>query len=71
MATLEEEILKLPKLQKISIMEKLWADLSQEGDQYEPPTWHSHELEETERRVEKGKESFEDWSEAKRRLRES
>ena len=71
MATLEEEILKLPKLQKINIMEKIWADLSQNDDQFEPPTWHSDELEETERRVEEGKEHFEDWSEAKRRLRES
>ncbi len=71
MPTLEEEILKLPKLQKISLMEKLWTDLSQANDQFGSPAWHSLELEETERRVEEGKEHFEDWSEAKRRLRES
>jgi hypothetical protein len=71
MATLEEQIRKLHKLQKISLMEKIWADLSQEGDPIQPPAWHAHELEETERQVEEGKEHFEDWSEAKRRLRES
>ncbi len=71
MATLEEQALKLPKLQKISLMEKLWADLSQESDPVEPPAWHAHELEETERRLEEGREHFEDWSEAKRKLRES
>jgi hypothetical protein len=71
MATLEEQILKLPRLQKISLMEKIWADLCQEGEQFEPPAWHAHELEETERRIEEGKEHFEDWSEAKRKLRES
>jgi len=68
--SLEEEILKLPKLQKISIMEKIWADLSEGTDQFEPPVWHGNELEETERRIEEGKEHFEDWNEAKRRLRE-
>ena len=71
MARLEEEILKLSKLQKISLMEKIWAALSKEDDQFEPPAWHSRELDETERRVEEGKEHFEDWSEAKQRLRES
>lgn len=71
MDTLEEQILKLPKLQKISLMEKIWVDLSQEGDQFESPAWHARELDETERRVKDGKEHFEDWSEAKRKLRES
>lgn len=71
MATLEEQVMKLPRLQKIRMMEKIWANLSQESYQLEPPAWHARELEETERRVEEGKEHFEDWSEAKRRLRES
>lgn len=70
-ATLEEQILKLPKLQKISLMETIWADLSQPGELFEPPAWHAQELEETASRIEEGKEHFEDWSEAKRRLSES
>jgi hypothetical protein len=71
MTTLEEQVMKLPKLQKVSLMEKIWADFSQEGDSFEPPEWHARELEETERRLEEGKEHFEDWNEAKRKLRES
>lgn len=71
MTTLEEQILKLSKLQRIRMMEKIWASLSQEDDQLSPPAWHAGELEETERRVEEGKEHFVDWSEAKRKLRES
>jgi hypothetical protein len=71
MTKLEEQVMKLPKLQKVSLMEKIWADFSQEGDPFEPPEWHARELEETERRVEEGKEHFEDWNDAKRKLRES
>ena len=71
MITLEEQIRRLPKLQKISIMESIWADLSHGSDPFDPPDWHADELEETGRRVAEGKEHFEDWSEAKRRLRES
>ena len=52
-------------------MEKIWADFSQEEDSFQSPDWHARELEETEHRIEEGKEQFEDWSEAKRRLRES
>jgi len=71
MATLEEQAGKLPKLQKISLMEKLWADLSADSEGLEPPEWHASELEATERRIKEGKEHFEDWNEAKRKLRES
>ena len=71
MTALEKQVMNLSKPQKINLMEKIWTNLSQEGDGFEPPTWHASELEETERRVEGGKERFEDWSEAKRRLRES
>ena len=71
MHKLEEQVMKLPKMQKVSLMEKIWADLSKEDDSFVSPTWHARELEETERRVEERKEYFEDWSEAKRKLRES
>jgi hypothetical protein len=71
MTTLEEQVMKLPKLEKVSLMEKIWADFSKEGTSFEPPEWHARELEETERQIEEGKEHFEDWNEAKRKLRES
>jgi hypothetical protein len=69
MTALEEEILKLPKLQKISIMERIWADLSQDEDQVEIPNWHHAELEKAEKGVAEGTEKFEDWDEVKKRLR--
>jgi len=71
MATLEEQVRRLPKAQKISLMESLWADLSHDADTFQPPAWHAGELEETERLVSEGLEHFEDWTETKRRLREA
>ena len=70
MTVLEEEILKLPKLQKISIMERIWADLSQDEKQVEIPNWHHEELDRAEKGLAEGKEKFEDWDEVKKRLRE-
>ena len=68
MTVLEEEILKLPKLQKISIMERIWADLSQDEEQVDIPNWHSEELKKAEKGLAEGKEKFEDWDEVKKRL---
>lgn len=71
MTALEEQISKLSKLQKISIMEKIWSDLSEDAKEFEIPEWHERELEQTEQRLAEGKERFEDWAEVKRRLRDS
>ena len=71
MTALEEEVLKLPRLKKISLMEQLWENLSQENDSLELPKWHDAQLEETEQRLEEGKEHFEDWAEAKQKLRDA
>jgi hypothetical protein len=69
MTALEEEILKLPRLQKISLMEQLWVNLSQKGEQFELPEWHAAQLQETEQQLKDGKEHFENWAEAKQKLR--
>ena len=65
---MEEEILKLPKLQKISIMERIWADLSRDESELEIPNWHRDELEKAEQNLTDGHEKFEDWEEVKKRL---
>ncbi|MGC9452900.1 MAG: addiction module protein [Oceanipulchritudo sp.] len=70
MTALEEQILKLPKLQKISIMERIWADLIQDAEQVELPDWHRKELERAEQGLAEGKENFQDWDDVKNRLRE-
>ena len=71
MTALEKQIHELPSLEKIRIMEQIWADLSKESGSFTPPDWHLDELEKTEQRIAEGKEYFEDWSEVKRKLGEA
>lgn len=68
-----DQILPLSKMttaEKLDVMDRLWADLSLRADSFESPAWHEAVLREREARVEEGKESFLDWEETKRRLRE-
>ncbi|MFT5837114.1 MAG: hypothetical protein ACI9ZV_000618 [Candidatus Azotimanducaceae bacterium] len=69
MTALEKEIQKLPRLQRISIMEQIWADLSKEEASISIPDWHLKELEETEKSIQEGKEHFQDWETAKETIR--
>jgi len=69
MTALEKEIQNLPKLQKISLMEQIWADLSKDEASLEVPEWHLEELERTEKRIKEGKEHFIDWESAKEAIR--
>jgi hypothetical protein len=71
MTALEKEILALPKLQKIGLMEQIWADLSRDEDSIEIPEWHRKELENTERALGEGKEHFQDWEAAKQAMRDA
>jgi len=64
-----ETVLKLPRSEKLQIMETLWADLSQSEVKLESPDWHHQALEETEQRVNSGCETVLDWSDAKQNLR--
>ena len=65
MTALEEQALKLPKIQKISLMEAICSDLTKESMDFAPPTWHLQALEETERRIAEGLDVFEDWKDAR------
>ena len=51
-------------------MERLWAELSKNPQALVPPSWHKEVLEDRLKGVEDGTETFVDWSEAKKRLRE-
>lgn len=55
---------------KLRLMEELWGDLCRTPENIPSPTWHDDVLRAREKRFEEGKTSFEDWDEAKRRLRE-
>ena len=64
-----EDIQKLPRPEKVKLMEVLWADLSQDENAVESPAWHVQELQKTEERYLAGKEEIIDWTQAKKDLR--
>jgi len=66
--TIQEQVLQLPKNEKIIMMEALWTDLSCQP--FDPPAWHMDVLKDTEKAIAEGKEQFIDWDEAKKLLRE-
>ncbi len=54
---------------KIRIMEDLWADLTKTADDYPSPDWHKDVLLLREKRIAEGKETYKDWEEEKKGLR--
>jgi hypothetical protein len=64
-----ETVRKLPRAEKLRLMETLWEELSRSEDEFESPAWHARELAETERRLAQGKEEILDWETAKKNLR--
>jgi hypothetical protein len=64
-----EALRKLPRAEKLRLMETLWEELSRSEDELESPAWHAGELAETERRLAEGKEQMLDWEAAKKELR--
>ena len=60
-----ETVLKLPRSEKLQMMETLWEDLSHSDMELESPDWHRQVLEETTSR----NEIPLDWSEAKKQIR--
>jgi len=67
MSTLELQ--KLPRREKLKLMETLWADLSRDDAELESPAWHAEALQETSERRARGKETLLDWNQAKTKLR--
>jgi hypothetical protein len=59
----------MSRVEKLREMEALWADLSQEEKKLKSPAWHQTALREAEQAVKSGKAKFNDWDEAKARLR--
>ena len=57
--------------EKISIMEALWDDLCQKPEDISSPAWHHKVLEQREKEIIDGSDSFIDWEEAKRGIRKS
>jgi Putative addiction module component len=64
-----EALRKLPRIEKLRLMETLWEELSRPDSEFKSPAWHGKELAETERRLAEGKEELLDWESAKKTLR--
>ena len=52
------EIQQMPRLEKLKLMEILWADLSRDEAEVESPAWHADALRETAERVARGEEKI-------------
>ncbi len=64
-----QDILELPKNEKLRVMELLWSDLTGSSEEIESPSWHGDVLSETARRVSEGTDIPIDFSTAKEILR--
>jgi hypothetical protein len=55
---------------KLRLMEALWQNLSTTSSVVVSPEWHGEVLAERDRLIESGEETFIDWENAKKQLRE-
>ena len=60
---------RMTRAEKLSAMEALWADLSQDEGTMPSPEWHGAALRETAERLARGEEQAHDWSMAREALR--
>ena len=63
------ELRKLPRTEKLKIIETLWDDLAADEESFPSPAWHEEELKKTEAEFAAGRIEVVDWQEAKRELR--
>ena len=61
---------KMSVADKISIMKKLWSDLCQHANEMQSPAWHNNVLLARKKNLEKGKDRFLDWKNAKQYLKD-
>lgn len=66
--TVEEQVLQLPKKEKLKIMESLWIDLSSDPESIDSPAWHGEELRRTKERLDRGEEEILDWKAVREEL---
>ena len=64
------ELRKLPRDEKLKIIETLWSDLAADEQSFESPAWHADELRKTEADLAAGRIEVLDWEVAKKELRE-
>lgn len=62
---------KMSTTEKLLVMENIWDDLCRKADGIPSPLWHKKILQQREENVQKGIDTFIDWSDAKKNIRES
>ena len=67
--SVEVRIDKMSVPEKLQLMEMLWDDLSRRPEDVPSPAWHGEMLDQRRQAVREGRTSFEDWEDAKQRLR--
>jgi hypothetical protein len=60
---------QLSFVQKLNLMEALWADLSRDERKLKSPAWHETVLKDREKAFMAGKVTVSDWEQAKRRIK--
>jgi hypothetical protein len=60
---------QLSFVQKLNLMEALWADLSRDERKLKSPAWHETVLKDREEAFMAGKVTVSDWEQAKRRIK--
>jgi putative addiction module component (TIGR02574 family) len=63
------ELRKLPRDEKLRIVEILWGDLAADESSYVSPPWHEEELNKTASEYAEGRVEVLNWEEAKKELR--
>lgn len=63
------DLRKLPRDEKLKIIEALWSDLIAADEPFESPAWHADELRKTEANLAAGQVKILDWEDAKKELR--
>jgi hypothetical protein len=62
---------QMSRADKVELMECVWTDLCRTPEDVESPSWHDEVLRSREKALETGGERVLEWSEAKKRIRES
>ncbi len=64
-----QNINRYSTLEKLQIMEAVWASLLEETKEVESPRWHKQALDEADKRFADGSEGIHDWADVKNELR--
>ena len=56
--------------EKLRALEEIWDDLRRTPENVPSPSWHADALQAREKQIQEGESNFEDWSVAKRTIRD-